>query len=209
VSGLGGKAAVFTGIIKDIGTVIALQPRGGDLCLRIAPQTMDLAHTQLGDSIAVSGVCLTVTALAAGSFEADVSRETLALTTLARWQVGQRVNLEPALRVGDALGGHWVSGHVDGVAEVIERSADARSERLKLRVPVALVRYLARKGSVTLDGVSLTINAASGDTIDVNLVPHTLTVTTLSGWKSGMQVNLEVDVIARYAERLLATMSTQ
>jgi riboflavin synthase len=200
---------VFTGIIQDVGTVAALQPRGGDLCLRIAPQALDLSRTQLGDSIAVSGVCLTVTALRDGGFEADVSRETLALTTLALWQVGQRVNLEPALRVGDALGGHWVAGHVDGVAEVIERWADARSERLKLRVPAALARYLARKGSVTLDGVSLTINAASGDTVDVNLVPHTLTVTTLSGWQSGTQVNLEVDVIARYAERLLATMSTE
>ena len=199
---------MFTGIIQDVGTVAALQPRGGDLCLRIAPRLMDLSRTQLGDSIAVAGVCLTVIALREGGFEADVSRETLALTTLASWQVGHKVNLEPALRVGDALGGHWVSGHVDGVAEVIERSADARSERLKLRVPTALARYLARKGSVTLDGVSLTINAASGETVEVNLVPHTLTVTTLSGWQSGTQVNLEVDVIARYAERLLATMST-
>jgi riboflavin synthase len=187
--------------------VTAVQPCDGDVCLRIAPKTMDLSRTQLGDSIAVSGVCLTVTALADGGFEADVSRETLALTTLASWHVGHTVNLEPALRVGDALGGHWVSGHVDGVAEVIERSADARSERLRLRVPVALERYLARKGSVTLDGVSLTINAASGATVEVNLVPHTLTVTTLSGWHNGTRVNLEVDVIARYAERLLATMS--
>ncbi len=200
---------MFTGIIQDTGTVIALQPRGGDLSLRIAPQTLDLSRTQLGDSIAVSGVCLTVTALVDGGFEADVSRETLALTTLAGWRVGHKVNLEPALRVGDALGGHWVSGHVDGVAEVIERHADARSERLRLRAPVALEQYLARKGSVTLDGVSLTINAASGDTVDVNLVPHTLTVTTLSEWQSGTRVNLEVDVIARYAERLLATMSIQ
>jgi riboflavin synthase len=198
---------LFTGIIQDVGTVTALQPRGGDLWLRVAPSTLDLSRTQLGDSIAVNGVCLTVTALAPGGFEADVSRETLALTTLGNWRIGQRVNLEPALRVGDALGGHWVSGHVDGVAEVLTRGSDARSERLRLRAPASLAPFLARKGSVTLDGVSLTVNAADADVVEVNLVPHTLGVTTLAGWQPGTRVNLEVDVIARYAERLLSHMS--
>jgi riboflavin synthase len=199
---------LFTGIIQDVGTIAAVAARDGDLTLRVAPRQLDLSHTRLGDSIAVNGVCLTVTALGGGGFDADVSRETLALTTLGQWHAGQAVNLEPALRVGDALGGHWVSGHVDGVAQVLLRSADARSERLSLRAPATLAAFLARKGSVTLDGVSLTINAVSGDTLEVNLVPHTLQVTTSSTWQPGTRVNLEVDVMARYAERLLATMST-
>ncbi len=200
---------MFTGIVLDVGTVTALQDRGGDRWLRVAPARLDLSRTQLGDSIAVNGICLTVIALGGGAFEADASRETLALTTLGSWQTGQQVNLEPALRVGDALGGHWVSGHVDGVAEVRSRTRDARSERLALRVPAPLAPFLARKGSVTLDGVSLTVNAASADGVEVNLVPHTLTVTTLAGWQPGTRVNLEVDVMARYAGRLLATMSSK
>ena len=152
----------------------------------------------------MAGVCLTAIAIEARAFSADVSRETLGLTTIADWRVGQRVNLEPALRAGDALGGHLVSGHVDGVAEVSERAASARSQYFRLRVPQPLARYIARKGSVALDGVSLTVNAIEQLEFEVNLVPHTLEVTTLAGLAVGDRVNLEVDLIARYTERLLA-----
>jgi riboflavin synthase len=165
---------------------------------------LDLSRTAIGDSIAVAGVCLTVVALQPRAFSADVSRETLSLTTIGDWRVGRRVNLEPALRAGDALGGHLVSGHVDGVAELCERADEARSQRFRIRVPPALARYVARKGSVALDGVSLTVNAAEQQEFEVNLVPHTLAVTTLAGLAVGERVNLEVDVIARYTERLLA-----
>jgi riboflavin synthase len=195
---------MFTGIVQDIGTVLASEPRGGDWRVRIGIGTFDLARQRVGDSIAVAGVCLTVVALDERSFSADVSQETLQVTTAGTWSAGRRVNLEPALRAGDALGGHLVAGHVDGIAEIAERAADGRSERLLLTVPPELQRFLARKGSVTLDGVSLTINAAVGERLAVNLVPHTLAVTTLGELQSGDRVNLEVDLMARYAERLLA-----
>jgi len=183
--------------------VRSVEPRGGDLRLSIGVRNLELARQGIGDSVAVAGVCLTVVALDERSFSADVSRETLRLTTLQSWQVGTRVNLEPALRVGDALGGHLVSGHVDGVAEVRARSAEARSERFRLGAPPALTRYLARKGSVALDGVSLTVNDVGEDWFEVNLVPHTVAVTTLNTWQPGTRVNLEIDQMARYAERLL------
>jgi riboflavin synthase len=195
---------MFTGIVQDIGTVLASEPRGGDWRVRIGVGTLDLARQRVGDSIAVAGVCLTVVALDERSFSADVSQETLQVTTADSWSVGRRVNLEPALRAGDALGGHLVAGHVDGFAVIAERAADGRSERLLLTVPPELQRFLARKGSVTLDGVSLTINMAVGESLAVNLVPHTLAVTTLRDLRSGDRVNLEVDLMARYAERLLA-----
>jgi len=197
---------MFTGIIQAVGTVTALTPRGGDLQLHIDSGALALAGAKLGDSIAVSGVCLTVIALEPRAFSVDVSRETLALTTLGGWQAGERVNLEPALRLGDALGGHLVAGHVDGVAEVLAVQGDARSTRCRLRAPRELAALLARKGSVTLDGVSLTVNAVDGDCIDVNLVPHTLAVTTLGGWRAGTRVNIEVDLMARYAERLWSSL---
>jgi len=169
----------------------------------VAVAALRLDRQAIGDSIAVSGVCLTACAFTERGFVADLSRETLDVTTAGSWRVGQRVNLEPALRLGDALGGHLVSGHVDGVAELLERAPDERSERLKFRVPRALARYIARKGSVTLDGVSLTVNDVAGDCFGVNLIPHTLTHTTFGTTAIGASVNLEVDQMARYAERLL------
>jgi riboflavin synthase len=195
---------MFTGIVNCIGTVTAVEPRGGDLRLGIDAAGIDAARRQLGDSVAVAGVCLTVAGLTPRGFSADVSRETLAHTTIANWRAGQHVNLEAALRAGDLLGGHLVAGHVDGCAELLERSGDARSQRLRFRVPEALRRYLARKGSVTLDGVSLTVNEVDGAAFGVNLIPHTLQVTTLGDLQPGAQLNLEVDLMARYAERLLA-----
>jgi riboflavin synthase len=152
----------------------------------------------------VAGVCLTAVGLEARAFSADVSRETLTITTIGDWRVGRRVNLEPSLRAGEALGGHLVSGHVDGVAEVQTRLGDARSQRFRMRLPEALARYVARKGSVALDGVSLTVNAVERQEFEVNLVPHTLAETTLGELAAGDRVNLEVDLIARYTERLLA-----
>jgi riboflavin synthase len=195
---------MFTGIVQDVGEVVALEQQAGDMRLRVRVGGLDLSRQHLGDSIAVAGVCLTIAELGTNVFDADVSRETLALTTLGQLRVGSRVNLEPALRAADPLGGHLVVGHVDGLAQVRARSADARSERMRLRVPHALARYVARKGSVALDGVSLTVNAVEGDDFEVNLVPHTLTVTTLGALQPGDRVNFEVDLIARYTERLLA-----
>ena len=195
---------MFTGIVQDVGRILALERLGGDMRLTVGVDRLDLSRTAIGDSIAVAGVCLTAVALEARAFSADVSRETLTITTIGDWRVGRRVNLEPALRAGDALGGHLVSGHVDGVAEVQTRLGDARSQRFRLHVPEALARYVARKGSVALDGVSLTVNAVERQEFEVNLVPHTLAETTLGGLAVGDRVNLEVDLIARYTERLLA-----
>jgi riboflavin synthase len=194
---------MFTGIVQDIGRVAAIESRGGDLHLTIATARLELTRSAIGDSIAVAGVCLTAIALQPHAFSADVSRETLAHTTVSDWQVGRRVNLEPALRAGDALGGHLVVGHVDGVAQIRARVEAARSHCLRIQAPDELARFLARKGSVAIDGVSLTVNAVSGSEIEVNLVPHTLEVTTLTELSAGDRVNLEVDLIARYTERLL------
>ena len=199
---------MFTGIVQDVGRVASLERRGGDLRIRIAVERLSLANTQPGDSIAVSGVCLTaLDLLPAGSFAADVSNETLALTTLGTLEVGSRVNLEPALRAGDPLGGHLVSGHVDGLGEVLDIVADARSVRMRFGCPAALARYVARKGSIAIDGVSLTINEVGDTDFSVNLIPHTQTVTTLGEYRVGRRVNLEIDQVARYVERLL-TAST-
>jgi riboflavin synthase len=195
---------MFTGIVQSVGAVEAVEQRGGDLRLCIAAPGIEPTRMQLGDSVAVAGVCLTVAGLRAGGFCADVSRETLALTTLGRWQPGQQVNLEPALRMGDALGGHLVSGHVDGIAQVLARSGDARSLRLRLSLPQPQARYLARKGSVAVDGVSLTVNDVDGVQFGVNLVPHTVAATTLGVLAPGAAANVEVDQMARYAEGLLA-----
>lgn len=198
---------MFTGIIQDVGQIASAEHRAGDLRLEVRVGQMDLKRQALGDSIAVSGVCLTVVEFGPQSFFADLSRETLGLTTASGWQPGDRVNLEPALRAGDALGGHLVSGHVDGIAEILSRSSDARSEKFTLHAPGELARFIARKGSVALDGVSLTVNAVDGERFDVNLIPHTQNVTTLGGWRPGVRVNLEIDVIARYAERLMSVAS--
>lgn len=195
---------MFTGIVTEVGSVRAIEARGGDVRLRIASRLLPADRLRLGDSVCVAGVCLTVIAHENGSFAADVSRETLALTTLGTLAEGGAVNLEPALRAGDALGGHLVSGHVDGVAEVAGLEADGRSMRVRFRAPVALARYLAPKGSVTIDGVSLTVNEVEGALFGINLVPHTREVTTLGSLRLGQKVNLEVDQLARYVERLLA-----
>lgn len=194
---------MFTGIIQDIGQVANIEAHGQDLRMAVSVSSLRLDAQAIGDSIAVSGVCLTICAFTERGFVADLSRETLEVTTAGGWRVGQRVNLEPALRLGDALGGHLVSGHVDGVAELLERIPDERSERLRFRVPRALARYIARKGSVTLDGVSLTVNDVAEDCFGVNLIPHTLTHTTFGTTDTGAAINLEVDQMARYAERLL------
>ena len=194
---------MFTGIVQAIGTVAAIETRGGDARLRIATGMLDLGDVQLGDSIAVAGVCLTAVALDAGSFAADVSAETLARTTLGARRAGDAVNLEKALTPSSRLGGHLVSGHVDGVGEVTSRESEARSVRFRVRAPASLAKYIAAKGSVCVDGVSLTVNAVDGPVLELNIVPHTLAHTTLDVLKTGDRVNLEVDLIARYLERLL------
>ena len=203
---------MFTGIVQDVGRIVSLERREGDVRLRIAVTHLQLDHTSPGDSIAVSGVCLTALDLdktpGAQSFAADVSNETLSLTTLGSLSVGSRVNLEPALRAGDALGGHLVSGHVDGLGEVLSIESDARSVRMRFGCPLALARYFARKGSVAIDGVSLTINEVGPADFGVNLIPHTQTVTTLGEFTVGRKVNLEVDQVARYVERLLESVRT-
>jgi riboflavin synthase len=191
---------MFTGIVQDVGRIQQREMRDGDMRLTIAVDRLDLARTAVGDSICVQGVCLTVTARTDRSFAADVSRETLALTTLGELEHLATVNLEPALRAGDALGGHLVSGHVDGVATVIAAAAEARSCRLTVQAPTPLARYLARKGSVALDGVSLTVNDVESNRFGVNLIPHTLAVTTLGRLTNGARLNLEVDQVARYVE---------
>lgn len=197
---------MFTGLVQEIGEIRSVVPRAGnggsDLRLAIGFGTIDRSRLELGASICVDGVCLTVAELAGDSFAADVSGETLRVTTLGAKRTGGRVNLEPSLRAGDSLGGHWVSGHVDGVAEVIETARDARSLRVTFNAPASLARYIARKGSVTLDGVSLTVNEVDGVTFAINLIPHTLEVTTLGSLAPGARVNLEIDLLARYVERL-------
>jgi riboflavin synthase len=193
---------MFTGIIQDTGIVAALTKRGGDVRLAIRVGRFDLARTVIGDSICVQGCCVTAVTVTADVFEADLSRETLGLTTLGSLAVGASVNLEPALRAGDALGGHLVSGHVDGVATVVSQTKDGRSTRLVIEVPAGLARYIARKGSVAVDGVSLTVNEVNGARFGVNLIPHTGDVTTLGNLVPGAAVNLEVDQLARYVERL-------
>ncbi|MGE0113427.1 MAG: riboflavin synthase [Steroidobacteraceae bacterium] len=196
---------MFTGIIQRVGTVRAMTDKNGDAEMVFAVGEGFLDGTQLGDSIAVNGCCLTVTRLWPDAFAADVSRESLDVTSLKHWQAERRINLEKALRAGDALGGHYVSGHVDGVGTVQSRHDDARSVRMRFAVPRNLGRYIARKGSITVDGASLTVNevgdAADHSWFEVNLVPHTLAVTILSGYVAGTEVNIEIDIIARYFER--------
>ena len=195
---------MFTGIVQGVGRIRSVEPRGGDVTMWIETGTVPLADVATGGSIALNGCCLTAVELEPRAFKADLSRETLTLTTAGAWQPGTAVNLEKALTAGQALGGHYVTGHVDGVGQVVSRHDDARSVRVEFEVPAELARYIARKGSVTVDGVSLTVNGASGTRFDVNLVPHTLEVTILGGYQPGTRVNLEVDIIARYLERLVA-----
>ena len=193
---------MFTGIIAGIGRVAAREAIGGDCRFAIDLGTADFQQPKVGDSIAVNGVCLTATAVTGRQFTADVSVETLAVTTLGGLDAGAPVNIEPALRVGDSLSGHFVSGHVDGIGRLRAAGSAGRSQRLDFDVPAELLRYLARKGSVAVDGVSLTINAVSATGFAVNIVPHTREMTIISAYRTGTAVNIEVDVIARYLERL-------
>lgn len=194
---------MFTGIIEAIGQIEKIEPCGGDLRLRIRTGSLDLADVKPGDSIACNGVCLTATELTGTGFWADVSQESLEHTTIPGWQVGDGINLEKALTASSRLGGHIVSGHVDGVGEVLSRRRDARSERFVIRAPDSLSRYIAQKGSITVDGTSLTVNGITGGDFELNIVPHTLEHTVIGEYQPGRRVNLEVDVIARYLERLL------
>jgi riboflavin synthase len=194
---------VFTGIVKARGTVSAIERRGGDVRLSVRAAGLLPAGFAVGESIAVNGVCLTCAAVSADGFDADVSGETLAVTALGKLAVGSVVNLEPALALGERLGGHLVSGHVDCIGRVVSRAPEARSIRLRIEIPVEYVRYVAKKGSVTVDGVSLTINEVSGNAFDVNIIPHTAEATIVGGYAAGTVVNIEVDLLARYVERLL------
>ena len=193
---------MFTGIIADIGTIADKQDREGGLRLRIATNRLGMDDVQLGDSIAVNGVCLTAVQIEGNSFTVDVSRETLHCT-VGLEQQGAQVNLEKALRLADRLGGHLVSGHVDGVGEVLEFVNLGESWKLSVRAPKALAKYISAKGSITINGVSLTVNKVEGSTFEVNLIPHTLQETTLKGLHPDSRVNLEIDMIARYVERMM------
>lgn len=196
---------MFTGIIEAVGRLDAREQRGGDARLRIAVGALPFADARLGESIAVNGVCLTVVAFDAGHFEADASNETLALTTLGGLAPDTPLNLERAMRPTDRLGGHLVSGHVDGVGRVLDVREDARAQRWRFAMPPALAKYVAQKGSICVDGVSLTVNAAGADDFEVALVPHTVANTAFAVARTGDAVNLEVDLVARYLERLRTT----
>lgn len=195
---------MFTGIIEAVGTIESLQPAGGDYKVRVNTGGLDLTDVKLGDSIAVNGVCLTVTELNSRGFQADVSLETVRHTCFAEYRPGRQVNLEKAMMPSSRFGGHIVSGHVDGVGSIVERCDDARSVRFRIQAPAGLLKYIADKGSVTVDGTSLTVNGLEGDIFELNIVPHTLAETVLEGYRAGQKLHLEVDLIARYLERLLS-----
>ena len=193
---------MFTGIIESIGRVRALQPLGGDMRLVIESDQFDMSDVRMGDSICTSGCCLTVVELFDDGYAADVSTESLSMTTLGRWKIGEPVNLEKSLLPTTRMGGHMVSGHVDGVAEVLRRESRARAEEFWLRAPEGCARYIAHKGSVAIDGISLTVNKVDGPDFCLTIIPHTLTHTTMEHLVPGSLVNLEVDQVARYIERL-------
>ena len=193
---------MFTGIVLAKGLISAVEARGGDVRLRIEASGLDMSDVALGDSVCVSGVCLTAIDPDAKGFFADVSVETLSRTTLGALAVGAAVNLEKSLRLSDRLGGHLVSGHVDAIGRVVSIAPDARSQRWRFEIPAYLAKYVAAKGSICIDGVSLTINDVDANTFGVNLIPHTIAVTAFADKKSGDAVNIEVDLIARYLERL-------
>jgi riboflavin synthase len=194
---------MFTGIILAVGKIASIQPRGGDCRLKVDTGKLSLAECALGDSIAVNGVCLTAVELGERYFFADVSNETLSCTTLKTATTGMPVNLELAMTPSGRLGGHIVSGHVDGIGKVIEKHADGRSIRFKFKAPDVLAKYIAEKGSICINGISLTVNSVDGAYFSVNIVPHTLQETTLGSTQVGSEVNLEVDLLARYLERLM------
>lgn len=199
---------MFTGIIVDTGIVRLSRDTGGDRRIEIAPDKLSVSAMVPGASIAVSGVCLTITDTAAEHFACDVSRETLSVTTLKDLTPGDPVNLEPALKLGDELGGHLVTGHVDGIGTIAKRTADARSERLEIRAPESLMIFVAGKGSIAVDGVSLTVNDVRGVAFGVNIIPHTLTATVIGQYRVGGKVNLEADLLARYTDRWLSMRGT-
>ena len=199
---------MFTGIIAALGKVQAIDAKGGDVSLDVAMQKLDLSDVILGDSIAINGVCLTVVEINGKQLGFDVSRETLDRSSLGTLKTGSQVNLEKALAVGDRLGGHFVSGHVDGLGECIQREASARSIKFRFIVPVGLERYIAEKGAICIDGTSLTVNNAAENWFEVNIIPHTLQETIIKTYQVGTKVNLEVDMIARYLERLLPEKQT-
>ena len=194
---------MFTGIIKDKGTITAVEQRGGDVRLAISSPGLPWTDYEVGESIAVNGVCLTAVHLRKDGFDTDVSGETLNVTALGALRVGSPVNLEPSLSLGERLGGHLVSGHVDCTGTVVSRSADARSIRFAFEIPPDYARYIAKKGSVCIDGVSLTINEVSGPRFELNIIPHTAEVTITGNYAVGTIVNVEVDLVARYLERLI------
>ncbi len=194
---------MFTGIIEGVGRLAAAQPLGGDTRFTFGVGTLPFEAVQLGESIAVNGVCLTVIAFDAGSFQADASTETLSLTTLGGLEVGAALNLERAMRPTDRLGGHLVSGHVDGLGRVLSVQDDARAQRWRFAAPAALLKYIATKGSICVDGVSLTVNAVDAEGFEVALIPHTVAHTRFAQTGVGDAVNLEIDLVARYVERLL------
>lgn len=195
---------MFTGIVETMGTLVEKTDVGGDCRLVIDTGALDLGGCGSGDSISVSGACLTMLEPTASRFTADVSKETLGLTILGGLKAGDPVNLELAMGVHDRMGGHLVTGHVDGLAVLVSRHEDARAERFEFEVPLGLAKYIARKGSACLDGVSLTVNEVKGNRFSVCLIPHTMEITTLGRLQPGDRVNLEVDLIARYLERLMA-----
>ena len=194
---------MFTGIISAIGDIASLEERGGDVRLTIRSGNLNLTDVQLGDSIACNGACLTAVELTGEGFVADVSVETLNLTTIGNWQTGSRINMEKAMQATDRFGGHIVSGHVDGIGEVVALEEDARSWCFRLRAPREIAKYIAHKGSITVDGTSLTVNVVEGAEFELNIVPHTMQHTVMGDYKVGTKVNLEVDLVARYLERLL------
>jgi len=194
---------MFTGIIEGVGRIAALESLGGDARLRVEAGTLPFDHVQPGESIAVNGVCLTVVDFDATSFAADASNETLSLTTLGQLRIGASVNLERAMRPTDRLGGHLVSGHIDGVGRVLAIAEDARAQRWRFAAPRPLLRYIAKKGSICVDGVSLTVNEVDDEGFEVALIPHTVAHTAFAQTKAGDAVNLEIDLVARYVERLL------
>ena len=199
---------MFTGIIESVGKIEKIEPRSGDLRLTIAVDKLDMSDVALGDSIACNGVCLTAISFDQQHYTADVSGETIRLSTLADLVVGSPVNLEKALTPTTRLGGHLVSGHVDGIGEIQDIQKDSRSLRYRVKAPDELAHYIAKKGSICIDGVSLTVNEVNGSEFELNLVPHTLSETTMSGYQAGTMVNLEVDLLARYLERLLTGQKT-
>lgn len=200
---------MFTGIIEVVGRIHCMEPAGGDMRLVIDVAALGMEDVKLGDSIAVNGVCLTAVTFDQSSFSADVSNETIALTTLKHLKSGSPVNLEKALLPTTRLGGHMVSGHVDGVGKVVDIAEDARSIRYAIKIPAELKKYVAVKGSICIDGTSLTVNAVESDVVKINIVPHTQERTIINNYKPGTEVNIEVDLIARYLESLLMNASTE